>query len=141
MRPPTPSKPSADAADAFELIRKAWLSALPESIDNGISHCDQLVRTTGAMAADTTDLHRIAHDFKGQAGQFGLDLLASIGDRICTRLIAHSASPADHLLPVIKAHFVAARFVAIKQIPGDGGDAGQAILQRLDNLNQSQLAA
>ena len=117
-------------------LYNVWLDRLPANFDFVLTHGDQLMTTCADNAADTEELHRVAHDFKGQAGQFGYTLLAQVGDRICAQLRKNETMAANRLLPVIKAHFLAARFIVNKRIVGSGGDAGQAIIDRLDKLSQ-----
>ena len=83
--------------------------------------------------ADTkyiVDMHRIAHDIKGQAGSFGYLLLTEFAHSLAkfTKLVE---SPSKEQIEVIKAHVDALTTIINNRIDGDGGEIGQALKSAL----------
>jgi hypothetical protein len=67
---------------------------------------------------------------KGQGSSFGFHLMTHIGASLCD-YIREGGPASEAKLKVIDAHLSALEFVLERQIKGDGGDAGQGLLDKL----------
>lgn len=85
----------------------------------------------GQWPAVAEPVFAVAHDIKGQAGTFGYPLLTRLAAEMCRQV--RGAAPAD---PVALARLAAlagamAQIIA-ERLRGDGGEAGAALLARLE---------
>lgn len=80
------------------------------------------------------ELRRFAHNFTGQGASFNYPLITDIADSLRAHL--HSCSSLAALKPtVVEAHFDAIQAVLDKELSGDGGAEGEAIMARLACMN------
>lgn len=76
------------------------------------------------------EIFGVSHNVKGQGSSFGFQLMTHIGGSLCDYI--REGGPASKAkLKVIDAHLSALEFVLERQIKGDGGDAGQGLLDKL----------
>ncbi len=80
-----------------------------------------------------TEIFRRAMELKGQGGSFGYDLISQVGNSLkqFTESLSE-ANPRD--VEIIAAHVDAMRKVIVRNIKGDGGDVGRAIVDGLYKL-------
>ena len=78
-------------------------------------------------------IFRVAHEIKGQGGSFGYDLMTLIGNQLC-HFVEELAEAGPSEVEVIGLHLDALKLVMAKQMRGDGGRAGQALLQGLEKV-------
>ena len=122
-----------DTAAQLSKLKNVWHTQVVHDCERAA----QLIDSLSGPEADEVDvreeLHRIFHDMQGQAGLFGYPLLASLATRFCGywRGVEHMGSQET---AVARAHIVAARFVLDRNLEGCGGQAGQAIMAKLDAL-------
>ncbi len=75
------------------------------------------------------------HDIAGLAGVFGYDLIGRIA-RNLTEVLRHGPDILDQrLLAVTKAHLAALTALHAKDLRGEGGASGEAILAKLASLS------
>ena len=80
------------------------------------------------------ELRRFAHNFTGQGASFNYPLITDIANSLRAHL--HSCGSLAALRPtVVEAHFNAIEEVLDKQLSGDGGAEGEAIMARLTGMN------
>jgi chemotaxis protein histidine kinase CheA len=87
----------------------------------------------GSRAASIKDLYNIAHNIKGQGSSFGYPLVTRIGHSLCT-LMRQERDFADADLNVMQAHLDALRLILAKDIKGEGGEVGNKLAARLENM-------
>lgn len=76
-------------------------------------------------------IYDMAHDFKGQGGSFGYDLISRIGASLC-RLLHSKEVIKQAEGELIKAHYDAFRAVIGNDIKGDGGKLGNQLAGDLE---------
>lgn len=101
-----------------------WAEADIASLRAGLADLDEHPADASAILER---LFRLTHDMKGQATTFGYPLVTEIGQRLC-RLFEAGQVKADLLL----LHVEALAEVVESRLTGDGGDAGRAIIGRLE---------
>ena len=84
-------------------------------------------------AASVKDLYAIAHNIKGQGSSFGYPLVTRIGHSLCT-LVRQERAFDDADLNVMQAHLDALRLILAKDIKGEGGEVGNKLAARLENM-------
>ena len=84
-------------------------------------------------AASIKDLYNIAHNIKGQGSSFGYPLVTRIGHSLCT-LVRQERPMTDADLGVVQAHLDALRLILAKDIKGEGGEVGNKLAARLENM-------
>ena len=70
------------------------------------------------------------HNLKGLGGSFGYDLVTDIADSCCI-LLKKTETRNGHVLKVCQAHLGALDGIIAKDIKGDGGPTGVAIITQL----------
>jgi chemotaxis protein histidine kinase CheA len=138
--PKRPEEPRAGETDAVRIERvEAVLRGLKgEYLAWARQDCDKLERAFALARAATEDerveamraVFVIAHEIKGTGGSFGYDLVSRIGDRLC-RLIESRKTYDEAELAIVRAHIDALSTVVSQQLDGDGGAAGQALMEKL----------
>ena len=79
------------------------------------------------------ELRKFAHNFTGQGASFNFPLISEIADLLHHYLHACGSYPALRR-EVVEAYFDAVQEVLDKELSGDGGDEGRAILARLQGV-------
>jgi hypothetical protein len=125
--------PIDDATAQLSKLKTIWLTQVVHDCDRAAELLDSLTGPEGDEEEVREELHRIFHDMTGQAGLFGYPLLSSVAARFCGywRGVRHLGG---HEKAVARAHVLAARFVLDRHLEGGGGEAGQAIIAKLDAL-------
>ena len=102
-----------------------------------IESCTALLKTARERpeqrAAAIKDLYGIAHNIKGQGSSFGYPLVTRIGHSLCT-LVRQEREFSDADLGIIQAHLDAQRLILAKDIKGEGGEVGNKLAARLENM-------
>jgi chemotaxis protein histidine kinase CheA len=78
-------------------------------------------------------IFRIAHDMKGQGGSFEYNLITAVGDSLC-RFIEKMESPSSSDTEVIQIHIDTMKMIISQEMKGDGGAAGETLLNSLDQI-------
>lgn len=76
------------------------------------------------------EIHKIAHELRGQGGMFGYPLMTQFGKSLyeCTQKGTYVT---PQLLDLINAHIDLIRVVMREKVKGDGGQVGQQLLKSL----------
>jgi hypothetical protein len=127
-----------DANQELEELKQVWLDQAHEDSDK----ITKLIAAYELAPADhpqfPDEIYRLFHDMQGQGGLFGYALMATLGGRLCSYWRGVNGVIGPQQLPVMRAFLVALRFILDRKLEGDGGQAGQAILAKLDALTQPQ---
>jgi hypothetical protein len=128
----------ADPSDELGELKLMWLDQTLEASSQITAVAAAYEHAPAEYPQFSQELYRIFHDLQGQAGLFGYGLLGTLGGRLCAYWRGVNGQIGSEELPVVRAHLVALRFVLDRKLEGDGGQAGQAILAKLDALTQKQ---
>ena len=88
--------------------------------------------TPNAQAQALHDVHRAAHDMKGQGSTFNYPLVTAIGASLC-RLVKERSAAFLGLDRLVGAHVDALQRVIEQEISGDGPESIQAAVASLDH--------
>lgn len=77
-------------------------------------------------------LFRVGHDFKGQGTSFGYPLITKIGHSLCILTRDRALDYQAQHLELATLHIDAIELVLTKNIKGDGGQAGAALVAKLE---------
>ena len=80
-----------------------------------------------------TELFDLSHNIKGLGGSFGYFLMTDIAASLCD-YVRNIEDIADLKIKVITAHITAMDVVIAKEIEGSGGNAGNEIINRLQEI-------
>lgn len=123
-----------DAEAIVAALAADFLGWIRDDIDGARAALEAAKTRPGANQDDIGAIFDVMHNLKGQGGSFGYDLLTVIGGSLCD-YIRHATSGADERqLKVIAAHFAAIDFVIAKDIRGPGGEVGDQLRAKLDEL-------
>jgi len=78
-------------------------------------------------------MYAIAHNIKGMGTSFGFLLMTDLGTTLCTYL---RGLPKDSgiSVPIIEAHLKAMDVILNNKIDGDGGEMGEKLKTRIDEI-------
>ena len=79
------------------------------------------------------DIRFLAHDMKGQGGQFGYPLVTSICDSL-QKYLAPIEAPGPRTAEIIGIHVDALLLVESTKMKGEGGEEGKLLLANLEKL-------
>lgn len=86
----------------------------------------------------TEDMHAIAHNIKGMGSSFDFPLMTEIGTSLC-RYLRSRKNGTPLAASLIEAHAKAMNVILANDIRGDGGDRGQALTARLNEIVDKEL--
>lgn len=115
-----------------------WEAARVEWYEQARTHLGALQQAVNAAIPGSLALETIygpMHDMAGLAGVFGYDMLGKIS-RGLIETLRKGANPLDErMLMVAKAHLTALVALHARDIRGDGGPQGLAILAKLASIH------
>ena len=79
------------------------------------------------------ELRRTVHNIKGQGTSFGYPLMTRVGESL-SHLLKTIDTPSEPQLRLVEAHITALRLVMDQDIKGNGGEQGEALASRLEDL-------
>ncbi|MBF0270090.1 MAG: Hpt domain-containing protein [Alphaproteobacteria bacterium] len=92
------------------------------------------VQFTAVPSAETMEeLRFLAHDMKGQGGQFGYGLVTEICDYL-QKFLKDTPAPSMRTAEIVTVHVNALILVEGKKMMGDGGKAGDVLIDSLAKL-------
>jgi hypothetical protein len=115
-----------------------WETARQEWYDQARTHLNSLQQAVngavpGSLALET--IYGPMHDMAGLAGVFGYDMLGKIS-RSLIETLRKGANPLDErMLMIAKAHLAALVALHARDVRGDGGPQGLAILAKLASIH------
>jgi len=91
--------------------------------------------------ADNPSLHvrtvnQIAHELRGQGGIFDYPLITAFGKTLYEATLDSSVEITENRLKLMEAHIDALRLVFSKQIRGNGGEVGMALMKDIERAVQ-----
>lgn len=119
----------AAAVSAIADAREAFVEWANDALTTGADRVGDLEGDGFASVKD--EVHSLFHDLKGAGGGVGLNLLSSIG-ALGADFVRNLEAPAPGAARVAAAHIAAAKGVLAAGIEGDGGDAGKALIAKLE---------
>lgn len=120
----------ADAAVAE--MAEAYPARVEEELGELIVHINEAVAAIGEPQKERlSKVYGYAHDFKGQGGSFGYDLISRIGASIC-RLLYDKDTIKQVEADLLMAHYNAFRAVIANDLKGDGGKIGDQLAGELE---------
>lgn len=136
--------PAGDSTDLDDAVRDAEAAVAALAADFLIWIREDVERARAALeAAEAAPGHNreqiaaifdVMHNLKGQGSSFGYDLLTRIGGSLCD-YIRNAPDGADaRQVKIIAAHFAALDFVIDKNLKGPGGEAGDRLMAKLNEL-------
>jgi hypothetical protein len=115
-----------------------WEAARLEWYEQARTHLNALQQAVNAAIPGKLALETIyapMHDMAGLAGVFGYDMLGKIS-RSLIETLRKGANPLDErMLMVAKAHLAALVALHARDVRGDGGPQGLAILAKLASIH------
>lgn len=93
----------------------------------------KLVFAPDARAEHYKEIHRVAHDMKGQGGTFGYPLVSSIAESLY-RTTTTEAKKTDAEVEIVKAHIDSMRVVLNSRIKDPESEVGQRVQRVLDSV-------
>ncbi len=90
------------------------------------------IKSGRAADAAFERMGQIVHDFKGEGSSFGFPIVSSIAETLCLLCESGQLSRTG-LQNIVEAHVAAIEAVLANEIRGEGGLAGEAIVQMLRN--------
>jgi hypothetical protein len=125
----------AVAVSAIADAREAFLESANDALEKSCERAGELEGTGFDGAKD--DVHSLFHDLKGAGGGVGLNLLSQIAS-LGADFVRSLDAPTPGASRRAAAHIAAAKGVLSAGIEGDGGDAGDVLIEKLKNA-QAQL--
>ncbi|WP_417463480.1 hypothetical protein [Kordiimonas sp.] len=113
-----------------------WVSGLIVKLQEQHGRC---VDTPESRRDCFEEIHRIAHDMKGQGGTFGYPLITTFADSLYGFTYKRDEI-SDGQVELIKAHLDAMRAVIRGRISGTGGEIGEKLTDSLNDAIQKYSA-
>ena len=109
-----------------------WVQKDLQNLENTYS---QALNSIGNIREEIIrhSLFRIAHDMKGQGATFGYDLITDIGNHLC-RYIERQEVFSDSQMNAIEVHIQALRQIIEHKLIANGGQEGQTLKTKVENL-------
>ena len=103
-----------------------WVNRYLESMDQSF---EALSTGSGNPSAHIRNINQIAHELRGQGGIFDYPLITAFGKTLFEATSDITAEVTENRLKLMEAHIDALRLVFSKQIKGNGGDVGMALMK------------
>ena len=149
MTLPTPANANdPDAEETGERGRMSSALARAEAAVAGLAKdyarwaLADVAKARAALAAAAEDparraqqietVFRVGHDFKGQGASFGYPLITRIGHSLCTLTRDRMLDYQSQHLELARSHIDAIDLVLTKNIKGEGGEVGAALIAKLE---------
>lgn len=120
--------------EALAEARATYLAWIAAELETSKSAARAL--GVNGRSAESDAVFGFFHDLKGVGGSVGLELLGAIGQSACSYLRV-TDGVADRAPAVMLAHLSATEKVVAAGIRGDGGPAGEALLQKLKAISEA----
>lgn len=122
----------ARAEEAVANLAKDYANLALADVARARAALDAATGDPAHRARHVEIVFRVGHDLKGQGTSFGYPLITRIGHSLCAltrdRVLAYEMRH----LELAQAHIDAIELVLTKTIKGDGGQAGAALVAKLE---------
>jgi len=125
------------AEAALEKLAPAFVAGLPKALSD-IEKAYSALKSDPGDAKLRTELFRLVHDLKGQAGTFNYMLITVIGNDLC-RFIERDIVLTPPCIKVIGFHIEAMKRVTKDKITGDGDGLGMQMVNLLQQKTHDVL--
>lgn len=136
--------PPGDATDLDDAVRDAeaavaalaadFLIWIREDVERARAALEAAEAAPGDNREQIAAIFDVMHNLKGQGSSFGYDLLTRIGGSVCDYIRNASDGADARQVKIIAAHFAALDFVIDKNLKGPGGEAGDRLMAKLNEL-------
>lgn len=137
--PPT-ARPLSEAIEAAEAAVAELPQDYPQRAGEKVSKLDrafEALPASGEARESVETLFAIAHEIRGEGGDFGFPLVTAIAANLCA--ILENQNQADKpLREAIRVHIDALKLVVTEPIKGDGGDRGAELLAGLQKVSSAK---
>src|SRR5262249_24595126 len=123
----------ARAEEATTALRANYTEWARIDVDHTQALLDAAKKDAEGRREQLDLLHAAMHNIKGQGASFGYPLVTRIGQSLC-RLIAPGRSLDDAGLNIAQAHLDALKLVLDQKVAGAGGEVGDKLAARLEDL-------
>lgn len=126
----------AKAEQVINDMKGSYIEWVAEDFKKVEAAYKDLIAGEGDRQAHLDKIFAVSHDIKGQGGSFGYDLVTQIGNHLCRLIERFGENNPDELEnEAIKIHIDAMKLVIAKDLSGDGGEAGKAILTGIEKMD------
>ncbi|MEQ8601764.1 MAG: response regulator [Marivibrio sp.] len=109
-----------------------WVAKTLEELTQAHNRC---LEDMDNAAVPLSEVHRIAHELRGQGGIFGYPLMTQFGKSLYEQTHDEvEVTPA--LIELVKAHIDLLRVVTKQKIKGDGGETGKQLMTSLSQAKK-----
>ncbi|MFO0998298.1 MAG: Hpt domain-containing protein [Alphaproteobacteria bacterium] len=150
MTSPSGDDVQADSPDVADIMRRAeaavaalqerYMSVAKADLARLADGARRLAEPGQDAAAALHDIHRAAHDMKGQGATFNYPLVTTLGASLC-RLVKGRTSLTDGEKQLVDAHVDALRTILEGEVAGEGDASIRATCDRLEQAVASAAAA
>ena len=123
-----------EAEAAVAALAAEYLVWIRDDIDKAKAALAAAEAAPGENREQIATIFGVMHNLKGQGGSFGYDLVTEIGGSLCDYVRNAHAGADARQVKIIAAHFAALDFVIDKNLKGSGGEAGERLVAKLDEL-------
>jgi hypothetical protein len=125
----------ARAEEATTLLKQNYTTWAREDIEKGQRCLDEANADPARVRAQLDALYAIMHNVKGQGASFGYPLVTRIAQSLC-KLVGAKHDAGEPMLRIAQAHVDALKLVLDQKIEGPGGETGEKLVSRLEDLAQ-----
>lgn len=130
----TQNEPTSTNRQGIDKLKNTYLHWTRAQLEKLHTHLHLLEREDlkrpDSMVNEIFDL---AHNIKGLGGSFGYYLMTDIASSLC-EYVRYMDNISDIQTDIIAAHATAMDVVITEEIEGSGGDQGNEIIARLQNM-------
>ncbi|MBL6959177.1 MAG: Hpt domain-containing protein [Rhodospirillales bacterium] len=124
------------AEAVIEGLTGSYLEWVQDDLKKLQAAFDQFVADNNAENLDK--IFQISHDIKGQGGSFGYKLMTAVGNELC-RFIEKTETVTPQTAEAIRLHVETLKIIIGRDLKGDGGKEGEALLVGLQQVSDKLL--
>ena len=125
----------ARAEEATTLLKQNYTTWAREYIEKGQRCLDEAMGDPAKARIHLDGLYAIMHNVKGQGASFGYPLVTRIAQSLC-KLVGAKHDAGEPMMRIAQAHVDALKLVLDQKIEGPGGETGEKLAGRLEDLAQ-----
>lgn len=125
----------AAAEAAVEALSENFAVWIQEDLERMTTEFEQASAAPDANEENIAEIFSICHNIKGQAGSFGYTLLTRVASSMCEH-VRDAGNVSGASLKVIQGHLMTMKFIVDGEVEGDGGEVGEKLFAKLQDLAQ-----